>query len=480
MRWMALLLVVLAVSGCGAMGEHNAAGAGGAGGIGGSGGDYRAGERYGNWAENEFVDAEQDPVATFGLDVDTASYALGRRDLRAGWLPIPDGVRTEEYLNSFDYGYEPPPTPDGMAIHLEAAPSPFGEGLHLVRVGIKAATVERGPANLVFLVDVSGSMEADEKLGLVKRTLSLLVDRLRDDDTVAIVTYANDAGVRLEPTSDKNAIRAAIDGLTARGATNGEGGIRTAYELAAARRHLADVNRVVLCTDGDFNVGLFGDELIALIEKYRDLGIQLTTLGFGRGNYNDYDMERLADHGDGNYAYIDSEREAEKVLGRNLLATMVVVAPDAAAQINFNPQVVKRWRLLGYENRPVGDEQFLQSGFDAGDVGAGSDVTALLELELQPGASGVVGSVQVKWSRYGSAYGFIGTADVRQSFDEASPSFRLAAAVAEFAEILRESNYSEGARFDEIRAIVEPLAEGDEDVEELLELIDRAAAIRGG
>ncbi len=485
-----MLLVALgaaAIAGCG-MSEADA-------GMGGSphwsgepgGAPWHGGEQYQQVGENPFVETAQDARATFGVDVDTASYALMRRDLHGGYLPHVDGVRVEEYLNYFSYGYEPP-VDEAFAAHLEAAPSPFGEGLHLLRVGLQARSVaERGRANLVFLVDVSGSMDEPDKLPLVKRTLSILLDELRPDDTVALVVYSGAVGTVLEPTpaSMRSVIQQAIDRLGASGSTNGEGGIRAAYELA--QRHFEDqgINRVILATDGDFNVGLYGDPLIDLIQEKRASGVYLTTLGFGSGNYNGAQMERLAAHGNGNYAYVDGIGEAERVVRRDLLSTMVVVAEDTKVQLTFDPQVVKRHRLLGYENRAIDDDDFVKDDVDTGDVGAGHDVTALLEIELQPGAlesDAALATLAIRYQPPGAATDTemtaeLHTGDVLASFDEASASTRFAAAVAEYAEILRRSSHSIGADFAQVRAIAAPLVGGDADRAEFVELVDTAAGI---
>jgi Ca-activated chloride channel family protein len=256
----------------------------------------------------------EDSLSTFAIDVDTASYSLMRRDVNGGVLPVPEGVRVEEYVNYFRYGDAPPAAEDDFpfSIHLDARPSPFGAGLELLRVNLTGRDVDREalkPANLIFLVDVSGSMQSPDKIGLVQYTLTELTGQLRPSDTIGIVTYAGEVRVALPPTpvEDRNDILAAIDGLTAGGSTYGEGGIRLAYDTAAQAFRQGGINRVILCTDGDFNVGLTGDALIELIEEERDRGITLSAIGFGTGNYNDATMEQLADRGNGNYGYVDSD-----------------------------------------------------------------------------------------------------------------------------------------------------------------------------
>ncbi len=508
---------LLVASGCGSddmstdgAGSPNSGGpytdCGGCGGAGGTGahgapptageGDWQSGENYTSYGENDFTDPAEDNLCTFGIDVDTASYTVMRRDVRSGGLPQTASVRTEEYLNYFDYLYEPPARDgeEAFAIHLDGAASPFGENLQLLRIGIKGKEVpaqERGQANLVFLVDVSGSMSSDDKLGLVKRSLRMLVDELRANDTIGLVTYAGNAGVVLEPTpvAQREAILAAIDGLESGGSTNGEAGIRIAYDLAEDHHVQGGINRVVLATDGDLNVGLTGDALVKVIEEFRERGVFLTTLGFGRGNYNDALMEQLADKGNGNYAYVDSEAEAERVLRRELLGTLVVIAKDVKIQVELNAEAVARYRLLGYENRAIDDEEFENPEVDTGDIGSGHDVTALIELELKPEVNepGLVpADVATVKVRYKQPEGSIDTEVVQSigasgftsSIQAAPESLIFAAAVAEYAEILRKSKHSEGARFDEVIDLAAgATAHGDPARLEFLELVETAKGI---
>lgn len=459
---------------------------------------WQEGEDYLPWIENEFIDPKEDPLCTFGVDVDTASYTLMRRDLEAGLLPVPESVRVEEYLNFFSYDTAPPEAEhtDAFAVQLEGAPSRFGENLHLLRIAIKGKEmppVQRGRANLVFLVDISGSMASADKLPLVKETLRLLVDQLREDDTIGLVTYAGAVGVALVPTpvSQREKILAAIDKLDAGGSTYGEGGITEAYALA--EKHLAEggINRVVLCTDGDFNVGKTGDALVDLIVSYRDRGIYLTTLGFGGGNYNDSLMKSLASKGNGNYAYIDSQKEADRVVRRNLLGTLVVIAQDVKLQLKFHPETVSRYRLIGYENRIFPHDRFEDPREDTGEIGSGHHVTALLELELAAGADAgaTVAEVNLRYKLPGETtdipmHRAVSIADFAQPLDAASADFRFAAAVAEYAEILRRSKHSEGFRFDEVMSLAGPAAGEHPDRLEFLELVSRARGLwkdtRGG
>jgi len=454
--------------------------------------NYQAGENYAKVRENQMVQASEDNRTTFSLDVDTASYTIMRRDLTNGRLPVPDSVRVEEYINFFDYDDEPPSGADDapFATHLESAPSPFGEGRYLLRVGVQAMEVpadQRPAANLVFLIDVSGSMSAPNKLGLVQFALSTLVNTLRPDDTIGIVVYAGREAVVLEPTavSQRGAILSAIETLEAGGSTNGEAGIRTAYDLATRHFRTGGINRVILCTDGDFNVGLTGDALIRLVEQYRERGVTLTTLGFGMGNYNDHHMEQLADRGNGNYAYIDSRNEALRLLGRDLGGTLQVIAKDVKVQVIFNTDAVARFRLIGYENRVLAHQDFENDAIDAAEIGSGQFVTAYIEYELREGVPAGVDPRQLAQVRirYKAPDGdrsmeldrSINVEQVRQSFEQASPVFRFGAGVAEFAEILRHSEHSQGARFDDVQRILRGASwSGSSDAGELIELVSMA------
>ena len=340
--------------------------------------------------------------------------------------------------------------------------------MHLLRIGIQAeeiAVEQRDAVNLVFLMDVSGSMSAPDKLGLAVYAMKNLVDKLTESDTLGIVVYAGSEGVVLEPTAveNKSAILDALDSLSAGGSTNGEAGIRLAYEMAESAFREDGVNRVVLCTDGDFNVGLTGDALVEMIEEYRDKDIFLTNLGFGMG-FNDTTMEQLADHGNGNYAYIDSPNEALRVLGENLVSTLQVVAKDVKIQVEFDPASVSQWRLIGYENRLLDDEDFANDSVDAGDIGAGHSVTALYEIDLTDTPNvGDLAEVRIRYKEPSEDestehYWSISGEQRHDQFDDGSPSFRFAAAVAEFAEILGDSPHSFGAEFDAIIEIAESAA----------------------
>ncbi|WP_304456018.1 VWA domain-containing protein [Erythrobacter sp. QSSC1-22B] len=326
-----------------------------------------------------------EPVSTFSVDVDTAAYANARRFIKDGQMPPAAAVRTEEFINYFRYDYDAPREPaQPFAVDMDVASSPWNTNSRLVRIGLsgyKMPAQDRPPANLVFLLDVSGSMNSRDKLPLVKTALRSLVTQLTPQDRVSIVVYAGAAGLVLEPTSDATAIRNALDQLAAGGSTAGGAGLELAYRIAEDNRIAGGVNRVILATDGDFNVGQTDqDALVDMIERKREAGTTLTVLGFGRGNVNDAMMEQIADHGNGNYAYIDSALEARKVLGEQMGATIFTIAKDVKIQVEFNPMVVSQYRLIGYENRTLREQDFDDDSVDAGDIGAGHQVTALYEV----------------------------------------------------------------------------------------------------
>jgi Ca-activated chloride channel family protein len=325
------------------------------------------------------------PVSTFSIDVDTGSYSNVRRMLNAGSMPPQAAVRTEELLNYFRYDYPAPSDRSRpFSVSTDMTRTPWNPETRLLRVGLRGydlARRARPAANLVFLVDVSGSMSTPDKLPLVQCSLALLADRLSARDRVSIVVYAGAAGIVLEPTSSRDAVIESLKDLRAGGSTAGAQGIQLAYDVARANRIEGGINRVVLATDGDFNVGVTdNDALVDMVEREREGGITLTTLGFGTGNYNEAMMERIADHGNGNYAYIDSPREAQKVLDDELSSTLFTIAHDVKIQVEFNPAYVAEYRLIGYENRALREEDFDNDRVDAGDIGAGHQVTALYEI----------------------------------------------------------------------------------------------------
>ncbi|EXB46109.1 vWA domain-containing protein [Acinetobacter sp. 1000160] len=343
-------------------------------------------EKYQNNEVNPVHRVADQAVSTFSIDVDTGSYTNTRRFLNDGRLPPVDAVRAEEMINYFDYQYPQPNSIHPFSVTTETVDSPWKQNAKLIKIGIQAkdlSTKQLPPANLVFLVDVSGSMDAADKLPLVKQTLRLLTEQLRAQDKVTIITYASGEKLVLEPTAgnQKDKILAVINALQASGATAGEQAIQLAYQQAEKAFVKNGINRILLATDGDFNVGITDfSTLKGMVAEKRKSGISLTTLGFGTGNYNEQLMEQLADAGDGNYSYIDNKNEAKKVVQRQLSSTLATVAQDVKIQVEFNPATVKEYRLVGYENRMLKQEDFNNDQVDAGDIGAGHNVTAIYEI----------------------------------------------------------------------------------------------------
>ena len=349
-------------------------------------------ERYDGKDISPVKIARTDPVSTFSVDVDTGAYANTRRFLTAGQLPPKDAVRSEELINYFRYNYAMPASRGApFSVNTDVAISPWNAETRLLRIGLRGYDLPRTarpPANLVFLVDVSGSMSSADKLPLVKTALAGLAGELSARDKVSIVVYAGAAGLVLEPTSDEGKIRSALERLSAGGSTAGGAGLQLAYQVARDNFITGGVNRILLATDGDFNVGVSDTgALIEMVERERDRGVTLTTLGFGEGNYNEAMMEQIANKGNGNYAYIDSALEARKVLGDQMSSTLFTIAKDVKIQVEFNPAQVSQYRLLGYENRALREEDFNNDKVDAGDIGAGHQVTAIYEI-VPAGARG--------------------------------------------------------------------------------------------
>ncbi|KAB2953554.1 MAG: DUF3520 domain-containing protein, partial [Thermoanaerobaculia bacterium] len=353
---------------------------------------------------NPFVDSAEDRLSTFALDVDTGSYTLARSYLERGSLPPAEAIRVEEFVNAQRYD-DPAPRRGEFTLTAEGAPSPFapGERYRLLRFAVRARDVaawQRKPAVLTFVVDVSGSMDRENRLGLVKRALGLLLDELAPEDRVGLVVYGSNGRVLLPHTRDLEAIRDAVARLVPEGSTNAEEGLRLGYDLADRGYRAGAINRLILCSDGVANVGATGPEsILARIGREARRGIELTAVGFGMGNYNDALMEQLADQGDGAYHYVDTLDEARKVFVENLTGTLQTVAKDAKVQVEFEPAAVDRWRLLGYENRDVADRDFRNDRVDAGEVGVGTAVTALYEVRLAPGARGAdrLATLRLRW-----------------------------------------------------------------------------------
>ena len=452
--------------------------------------EERGTEDYKDYGVNPVVDPHQDRFSTFSVDVDTASYSIARRKIMEGGLPPYQAVRVEEFLNSFDYAYDAPKQ-GTFAVHLAAAPSPFAAGHHVFRVGLQARRVaaqDRKPVHLVYLVDTSGSMHSADKIGLAQKSLKLLTNTLRPGDTVALCTYAGSTREVLAPTSveEKGKIFSAIDELAAGGSTAMESGIDIAYRLAAKTRVAGHVNRVIVLSDGDANVGATSHEdILKLIKSRRDAGITLSTVGFGNGNYKDTMMEQLADKGDGNYSYIDSESQARKVFSEQVSGLLEVVAKDVKIQVEWNPDVVKSYRLLGYENRDIADKDFRNDKVDAGEVGAGHSVTAVYDVVLTNTKGSPVTVRLRNKAPEGSAPAVETTfpmdaAAISPTFESAPQSLRLAAAVAEFGEVLRQSSHAAGVRLDDVQRVALSAAGQRADQQELLDWIRRAGAITGG
>ncbi len=437
---------------------------------------------------NPFLDTEDEHLSTFAMDVDTASYSVTRRYLTEGHLPPSEAVRVEEFVNAFKYDYAAP-TEGAFAIHLEGAPSIFADSkrTHLLRIGLKGRVIsdqDRKDAALTFVVDVSGSMERENRLGLVKRSLRLLVDQLRPTDKVGIVVYGSSGRLLLPHTAvnRRTEILTAIDSLYPDGSTNAEEGLRIGYDLAWRNAEIDHINRVILCSDGVANVGQTGpEEILKEIRTHVKRGITLSTVGFGMGNYNDILMEKLANAGNGNYAYVDTLSEARRIFVEDLTGTLQVIAKDAKIQVDFNPEVVSRFRLLGYENRHLENHQFRDDSVDAGEVGSGHCVTALYEVKLHEGASGKIATASIRYAdpdsqKVTEVGEDIFSSDLHESFETASAPFRLTAAVAEFAEILRESYWAKDGSLEEVRRVVKGVFPefDNEQVVELIYLVGKA------
>jgi Ca-activated chloride channel family protein len=467
---------------------------------------------HGHTPESPFVLVAQDARSTFSVDVDTASYAIVRRYLNGHELPPKDAVRIEELINYFPYSYLPPRDGGPFAVHMDTAGCPWKAGHRLVRIAIKGREVPRGErpsGNLVFLLDVSGSMDEPQKLPLVKAAMRLLVNQLGPQDRAAIVVYAGAEGLALPstPATDKAAILSAIESLSPQGTTHGSAGLRLAYETATANMIQGGLNRVILATDGDFNVGVTSQgDLIRLIEEKAKTGVFLTALGFGMGNLKDSTLEKLADHGNGNYAYIDGLSEARKVLVEQIGATLVTIAKDVKLQVEFNPRMVKAFRLIGYENRVLAHQDFNDDERDAGDIGAGHTVTALYEIvppggdlsvpsvdplkyqqPARPVAESDAGELLTLKLRYKEPDGIrsslieVPLVDAGREFKAAPSDFRFAAAVAAFGMVLRDSPNRGDADLAKVLEWAKASLSDDPGGHraEFLQLVDKAHALQG-
>jgi len=447
-------------------------------------------EDYRDYGVNPVVDPQKDRFSTFAVDVDTASYSIARRKIMGGTLPPFQSVRAEEFLNYFDYNYDAPKS-GPFAVHFAAAPSPFTKGHHLVRVAVQGKRVpasERKPVHLVYLVDTSGSMHSPDKIPLAKQSLKLLTSSLKKGDTVALCTYAGSVREVLAPTGidQKDKIFRAIDDLSAGGSTAMASGIDLAYKLAERTLVKGHVNRVIVLSDGDANVGPTShDQILDMIGRYKDKGITLSTVGFGTGNYKDTMMERLADKGDGNYAYIDSEVQAKRVFQDQLSGMLEVIARDVKIQVEFDPNVVKEYRLIGYENRDIADKDFRNDKVDAGEIGNGHAVTAIYDVVLKDTKSSpIVLRLRHKQPLSGdkaseSAFKMDPSA-IAASFDAAGRDFRFATTVAAFAEILRQSPHARDWSMKDIARLADQAATTATDQQEFVSLVHRAEKIATG
>ena len=455
-----------------------------------------------NYGVNPFIATDEDALSTFAVDVDTGSYTLARNYLERGELPPADAVRVEEFVNFFPQDY-PRFGNDDFRILIDGAPSPFGPGYQLLRIGLKGRDIavrDRKPAQLTFVIDVSGSMSREDRLELVKRALGLLVHELRKEDRVGIVVYGSQGRVLLDPVavggrggdSGSRRILEAIEQLRPDGSTNAEEGLRLGYEMARRGYRPGAINRVVLCSDGVANVGRTGPEsILAQVRTEADRGIQLTTIGFGMGNYNDVLMEQLADRGDGNHYYVDRLEEAQRVLVESLTGTLQTIAKDAKVQVEFDSTRVLRYRLIGFENRDVADRDFRNDKVDAGEIGGGHEVSALYEVKLAPGVTqGTIATVRLRYARpdqEGAGAPQVremerrfSVGDLNRRFEDAAPRFRMDAAVAEFAEILRGSYWAKEGRLSDVLSVARSAAGRlhDDATAEFVSLVEKAAALK--
>ncbi|WP_224372422.1 vWA domain-containing protein [Hyalangium versicolor] len=437
---------------------------------------------------NPFTLTSEDALSTFAVDVDTASYALFRRYVNGGSLPPQDSVRIEEWVNYFQYKL-PAPSQGDFSVDLEGAPSPFTPGRHLLKVGLQGRKIgksQRKPTHLVFLADTSGSMSAPDKLPLAQRAMKLMVDGLNEEDTVALVTYAGSVRDVLPPTpaSERAKLFAAIDSLTAGGGTAMGSGLEIAYQHAARKAAPNAVSRVIVLTDGDTNLGrnVTPEAMLESIRGSVQEGVTLSTIGFGMGNYRDDLMEKLADKGNGNCFYIDSEKEARRVFQEQLAGTLEIIAKDVKVQVEFDKTAVRGYRLLGYENRDIADRDFRNDKVDAGEIGAGHSVTALYEVELT-GEGSKLATVRVRaktpsGSEAAEQSFSVSRAELHRKLEDASASLRFATAVAGSADILRGSKQASDWSLAVAEELAEGATEGMEDRAEFVSLLRRVREAR--
>jgi Ca-activated chloride channel family protein len=436
--------------------------------------------------------ATEEKLSTFAIDVDTAAYSIARRTLQAGRLPTPSLVRVEELINYFHYDYDAPAGGrQPFAIEADGARSPVDSSKHLLRIGLQARTIsdeERLPASLIFLVDTSCSMGSEDKIGLAKRSLEIAVDHLTAKDSVAISTYAGGVQLILPPTSalHKERIKRAIEGLEIGGGTAMESGLTLAYKQAAKMLRPNAITRIIVCSDGDANIGATTpEEMLKQVAGYVSEGVTISTIGYGDGNYKDEMMEKIADKGNGNYYYVDSLRQAERVFGRDLTKMIQDVAQDVKIQVEFNAHAVKSYRLVGYENRNVANEDFRNDKVDGGEIGAGHQVTALYELVLAESKAENLATVRVraKEPRGLKAKEIelnVPRTVLTRAFSAAPADLRFAVAVMGGAELLRRSPYANGWSFSRVISILSDMeSSGDPDRVEFLALMKKASSLSG-
>jgi Ca-activated chloride channel family protein len=466
-----------------------------------------SGESYQDIPESRFMKTEEEPFSTFSIDVDRASYSNIRRFLNTNQLPPAQAVRLEEMINYFDYEYKQPSGSQPFAVNTEMTDCPWNAKHRLVRIGLQGKDIKpaRIPSsNLVFLIDVSGSMEEDDKLPLLQKSFHLLVNQLRKEDYVSIVVYAGAAGLVLPPTSgsEKNTILSALDNLKAGGSTAGGEGLKLAYKVAKQNYIPKGNNRIILATDGDFNVGVSSDdEMKTLVETERQKGVFMSVLGFGTGNYQDSKMEIIADNGNGNYFYIDSEKEANKIFVQELQGILLTIAKDVKIQMAFNPQTVKSYRLMGYENRILSKEDFTNDKKDAGEIGAGHTVTALYEIEMNDNlvaanskgkkadllkkesfSSGDLFSLRLRYKQPDAetSQEIVYKKDTRSvAFADASTDMKFASSIAGFGMLLKDSQHKGNLTYERVIEIAGNAKGTDPNGyrAEAIELIKKAAEL---
>ncbi len=443
-----------------------------------------------NIVENPWIKTTEDTLSTFSIDVDTASFSYARSQIVRGYLPSPEFVRTEEFINYFAYDYQEPTDDEVFSVDMDVHVSPLDEKKHILRVGIQGAKMVN-PAkhkNLVFLVDVSGSMSSEDKLNLVQSSLKLLVKSLKEGDYVALVTYAGSTEVILPSTAinekNRGEVIKAIDNLFSGGGTHMSDGMKMAYQEAMKRKGPKTDSRVIVCSDGDANIGSTDHQtMLEEIKGYVKQGVGMTTLGFGQGVYNDYLMEQLANNGDGNYYYIDSIKEAEKVLLKKMNSTLVTIAKDVKLQMDFSQERVKTFRLIGYENRVMEHQDFENDQKDAGEVGSGHQITALYEMVLAPKGEGKLAELKMRYKMpkedTSVEKSFEANFDEEKAgLEEADSSYKFAVGVALFALKMRKSQSVQKMSYKDISKMIEANAGDDQEKKELVKLISQANEIK--